>query len=47
MLRLSSFNIKVPFKIPDDAFLALELRKGALDGVKGIAEYTRPYFDTL
>lgn len=32
-------GLEAPFPVPDEAFLALELRQGALDGIKGIVRY--------
>ncbi|MCB0586775.1 MAG: N-acetyltransferase [Phaeodactylibacter sp.] len=39
----SRWNIRSPFPVPDAAFLALELRQGALQGVKGMVKYLRPF----
>lgn len=35
----SHFDIKAPFKVPDEAFMALELEKGSLEKVSGIVDY--------
>jgi len=35
----SRWKIKAPFEVPDDAFLALEIRKGTLDEAGGLVEY--------
>ena len=39
----SSYGIKPPFEVPDEAFMALELNDGDLDGVSGIVEYSRAF----
>jgi len=33
------FGIHAPFPCPDDAFMALPLANGALDGISGIVRY--------
>lgn len=38
-LRASRFDIRPPFDAPDEAFLVLALRPGALDPVRGVVEY--------
>jgi len=35
----SRWNIKAPFDVPDDVFMALELKQGSLKDVSGIVEY--------
>jgi predicted N-acetyltransferase YhbS len=35
----SRFDIQAPFEVPDDAFMALELEKGALENVSGVVHY--------
>lgn len=37
----NKWNIKAPFNIPAESFMALELYNGALSGVEGIVEYPR------
>ncbi|SFJ25555.1 Predicted N-acetyltransferase YhbS [Halobacillus dabanensis] len=37
--KASSFDIHAPFEVPDEAFMALELEKGALEKVSGIVDY--------
>lgn len=37
--KASDFNVKCPFKVPDEAFMALELREGSLCNVSGVVEY--------
>lgn len=39
----STFGIRCQFDVPDEAFMAMELRRGALAGVEGVAHY-RPEF---
>lgn len=41
--RASTFNIKAPFDVPDDAFMALALTPHALDQVTGIVQYSEPF----
>jgi len=44
-VKASQFGIKAPFDCPDDAFMAIELKPGALKNVTGIVEYPKPYLD--
>ena len=37
------FGIRLPFKVPDGAFMVMELKDGALKGVKGIVQYAREF----
>ncbi|MEA2015596.1 MAG: N-acetyltransferase [Actinomycetota bacterium] len=37
--KASSWNIKFPFKVPDEAFMAVELAGGALEGKSGTVIY--------
>jgi putative acetyltransferase len=39
----NSWNIKAPFDVPDDTFLALELIDGALQDVSGTVEYPEAF----
>jgi putative acetyltransferase len=39
-------GLQAPFPVPDEAFLALELRQGALDGIKGTVRYP-PEFEEV
>ena len=39
----SKWKIKVPFKVPDEAFMGLELVPKALEGKGGIVEYPRAF----
>ncbi len=38
------YNIKAPFEVPADAFMVLELREGALQGVSGMIEFAPEFF---
>jgi len=39
-------GLEAPFPVPDEAFLALELVPGALDGVAGTVKFPPPFSDT-
>lgn len=39
----SQWGIKAPFDVPDEAFMAIELVKGGLDGISGIVEYPKEF----
>ena len=41
----SIWGIKAPFDVPDEAFMALELEKGSLDGVIGTVVYSKEFFE--
>ena len=41
--RASKWNIKCPFEVPDEAFLATELKEGALAEKSGIVEYPKEF----
>ena len=38
--KASDWNIKAPFDVPDEAFLALELVEAGLTGVSGLVKYS-------
>ncbi len=38
-----ALGLEAPFPVPDEAFLALELVPGALDGVAGMVRYPPPF----
>jgi putative acetyltransferase len=38
-MRASLYGIRCEWEAPDEAFMVLELQRGALDGVSGIAKY--------
>jgi predicted N-acetyltransferase YhbS len=37
--KASRWNIRLPFEVPEEAFLALELKKDALVRVSGVVQY--------
>ncbi|MER0466053.1 N-acetyltransferase [Bacillus cabrialesii subsp. cabrialesii] len=39
----SLWNIKAPFEVPDEAFMALELSKDSLENVKGVVHYSKAF----
>lgn len=39
----SKWDIKAPFDVPDEAFMAIELVEGKLDGISGIVEYPKEF----
>lgn len=39
----SRWNIKPPFDVPDEAFMAVELTDGGLDGVEGTVRYSEAF----
>lgn len=41
----SIWGIKAPFDVPDEAFMALELEAGSLDGVTGSVVYSKEFFE--
>lgn len=41
----SQWCIQAPFEVPDDVFMALELKENALDEVSGLVEYPREFFE--
>lgn len=43
--KASLWNIKGPFEVPDELFMALELRENALDNVYGKVEYSKAFFE--
>jgi len=43
--RASTWNIKCPFKVPDEAFMAIELTKKALEGKAGIVNYPHEFME--
>ncbi|MCA1321637.1 N-acetyltransferase [Bacillus tianshenii] len=42
--KASIWGIKPPFEVPEEVFMALELKESALDGVSGVVEYPREFF---
>ncbi|MEC2294273.1 MULTISPECIES: GNAT family N-acetyltransferase [Bacillus] len=41
----SLWNIKAPFEVPDEAFMALELADNSLEDVQGIVNYSKAFFE--
>lgn len=41
--RASLYDIHPPFDVPDEAFMALELRESALSDVSGVVEYSSAF----
>lgn len=43
--KASEWNIKAPFEVPDEAFMAIELSENALQGVEGIVQYSNAFVE--
>lgn len=43
--KASKWGIKATFEVPDEAFMAIELRKNALEKISGIVEYPSVFFE--
>lgn len=41
--KASKWGIKPPFEVPDEVFMAIELKEGALEKVSGIVEYPKEF----
>ncbi|MED1115160.1 GNAT family N-acetyltransferase [Bacillus paramycoides] len=41
--KASDWNIKAPFEVPDEVFMAMELRETALQGVEGVVQYSEAF----
>ncbi|MGN4425066.1 GNAT family N-acetyltransferase [Bacillus cereus group sp. MYBK30-1] len=41
--KASDWNIKAPFEVPDEVFMAMELRENALQGVEGVVQYSEAF----
>ncbi|MFP3413816.1 N-acetyltransferase [Bacillus sp. SIMBA_074] len=41
--KASEWNIKAPFEVPDEVFMAMELRENALEGVEGVVQYSSAF----
>ncbi|UYX50281.1 N-acetyltransferase [Bacillus thuringiensis] len=41
--KACEWNIKAPFEVPDEVFMAMELRENALQGVEGIVQYSSAF----
>ncbi|MBS5936908.1 GNAT family N-acetyltransferase [Clostridium sp.] len=42
--KASKYGVKAPFEVPDEAYMILELSPGSLNGVSGIVEYSKAFF---
>jgi len=43
--KASKWGIKLPFDVPDEAFMAIELKENSLQGKEGVVELPKPYLD--
>ncbi|MGG7057284.1 GNAT family N-acetyltransferase [Clostridium nigeriense] len=43
--KASDYGIKAPFEVPDEAYMILELTPNTLNGVNGIVEYSKAFFE--
>ena len=43
--KLSDFDIKLPFDVPEDFCMAIELKQDALMNVKGTVVYSDPFYE--
>jgi predicted N-acetyltransferase YhbS len=43
--KASTWGIKSPFEVPDEAFMAIELRENSLEQVSGVVEYSSVFFE--
>lgn len=43
----SAWNIRAPWEVPDDVFMALELTNGALKSVSGLVEYPPEFYEAV
>jgi predicted N-acetyltransferase YhbS len=43
--KASLWGIKAPFEVPDEAFMAIELSKNALNDASGVVEYPSMFFE--
>ena len=41
--KASKWNIKCPFEVPDEVFMAIELKKGSLRGKSGTVKYSKEF----
>lgn len=39
------WNIKAPFEVPNEVFMALELTEGSLETVQGVVHYPKAFFE--
>ncbi|MCU9595028.1 N-acetyltransferase [Caldibacillus thermolactis] len=45
--KASTWGIKSPFEVPDEAFMAMELGENTLDKVSGVVEYPNVFFEKM
>ena len=43
--KASEWNIKAPFEVPDEAFMAVELSENALQGIEGVVQYSNAFVE--
>lgn len=43
--KASNYGIKAPFDVPDEAYMILELIPNSLNGVNGVVEYSKAFFE--
>ena len=43
--KASNWSIKVPFEVPDEVFMALEIVKGELQDKPGIIDYPKEFLE--
>lgn len=43
--KASEFDIKPPFEVPDESFMALELNENGLKNVSGVVKYSNAFFE--
>lgn len=43
--KASVWGLQAPFDVPDEVFMAMELREKALEGVSGVIEYSRVFVE--
>ncbi|GAA0085784.1 N-acetyltransferase [Clostridium sp. CTA-7] len=43
--KASDYGIKAPFEVPDEVYMVLELTPKVLNGVTGVVEYSKAFFD--
>ncbi|EMR04958.1 putative acetyltransferase [Bhargavaea cecembensis DSE10] len=44
--KASEWGIHPPFDVPDEVFMAVELKEGTLNRVRGVVEYPEPFNET-
>lgn len=43
--KASKYGVEAPFEVPDEAYMILELLQGGLNGISGIVEYSKAFFE--